>query len=437
MRRATLLMPVIVAAVAALAGCTIHQSDPPPLTGPSELGLSLGMTATPDAINRDGGSQSSILVTAHDASGQPISGLTLRLDVEAGGFAVTNSFGTLSATTIVTGADGSARAVYTAPSAPAPGTVVSTNSVTIVASPIGTNASTSVTRSAQIRLMPIGAIVPGGPIPFVDFTFAPQAPTANSPVLFDGSPSCAQPVDTNRLCAAPSSDITSFSWQFSDGGTASGRNVTHSFGLAQTYSATLTVTNSNGVSNSTTKTITVGGGIPPNGDFSFSPTAPNVGDTVQFNAEGVRAAPGHTIVQYSWNFGDPTSGASNSAAGSVATHAFSAAGTYNVVLTVRDDADQKATLTHAVVVGSGKPVAVLAISKTGGNSISGDGSGSSTTGSATITTYAFTWGDSNSDTGSAAVVAHTYGSPGTYTVRLTVTDSLGRTDTTTQSVTVP
>jgi len=285
--------------------------------------------------------------------------------------------------------------------------------------------------------MPVGAIIPVSQAPLAQFTVSPAAPTANSPVIFDASSSCAIQLQ-NNVCTASPSSIASILWTFSDGGSATGTLATHTFATAGTFSVTLLVTNVDGVSSQpTTKAITVGLGAPPGGDFSFSPNSPNVGDTVQFDAEAVRAAPGHTIVQYSWNFGDPASGASNSASGSVVTHAFSAAATYNVVLTVRDDADQKTTITKAVAVGSGKPTAVLAISKTGGNSISGDGSGSSASGSATITTYAFTWGDGGSDTGSAAVVPHTYGAGGTYTVRLTVTDSLGRTGTTTQSVTVP
>jgi hypothetical protein len=58
----------------------------------------------------------------------------------------------------------------------------------------------------------------------------------------------------------------------------------------------------------------------------------------------------------------------------------------------------------------------------------------------TISTYTFTWGDvpaTQTGPGAASTATKTYGLAGTFTVRLTVVDSLGRTGTTTQSITVP
>jgi hypothetical protein len=55
---------------------------------------------------------------------------------------------------------------------------------------------------------------------------------------------------------------------------------------------------------------------------------------------------------------------------------------------------------------------------------------------ATITNYAFDFGDSNSDAGSGTAFAHTYAGPGTYTVTLIVTNSRGLIDTFVQDITV-
>lgn len=63
-----------------------------------------------------------------------------------------------------------------------------------------------------------------------------------------------------------------------------------------------------------------------------------------------------------------------------------------------------------------------------------DGSSSSPTAGASISTYAWSFGDSTS--GSGVSPAHTYAAAGTYTVQLTVTDSAGGVGTTTRSVTV-
>lgn len=66
--------------------------------------------------------------------------------------------------------------------------------------------------------------------------------------------------------------------------------------------------------------------------------------------------------------------------------------------------------------------------------VSVDGTGSSAVSPATLSSYAWDWGDGNTDTGSTA--SHAYASGGTYLVALTVTDSAGQTGSVTQSVTV-
>ena len=49
---------VLVLMMAAIAaGCTMTDTDPPPLAGPSEMSLSLAITANPDVLSLDGSSQ--------------------------------------------------------------------------------------------------------------------------------------------------------------------------------------------------------------------------------------------------------------------------------------------------------------------------------------------------------------------------------------------
>src|SRR5258708_963418 len=115
MRTRTFFRYVLLALALAAVACTVHQQGTPSLTGPSEFALSVSVTALPDTINQDGGSQSSIRVTAHGPQGQPLAGQTLRIDILVNGSQV--DFGTLSARTIVTGSDRTGVAGYTAPSA--------------------------------------------------------------------------------------------------------------------------------------------------------------------------------------------------------------------------------------------------------------------------------------------------------------------------------
>ena len=55
-----------------------------------------------------------------------------------------------------------------------------------------------------------------------------------------------------------------------------------------------------------------------------------------------------TIVSYSWDFGDGSTGT-----GRTALHVYSAPGQYQVRLTVTDDAGQSASLTRQLQVGGG------------------------------------------------------------------------------------
>ncbi len=164
----------------------------------------------------------------------------------------------------------------------------------------------------------------------------------------------------------------------------------------------------------------------------FSPSSPLVGQQVNFSADSSKAAIGHTITQYSWNWGDGTPASS----GLTQTHTFSAVGSYNVILSIADDTGQKAVVTHPVSIGStnapsanftftpGSPVPV-------GTFVTFDGVSSTAAGGATIVSYQWNFGDSTTAVTSAPVtsVAHKYVLTGSYTVTLTVTDSLNRTST--------
>src|ERR1043165_8371466 len=105
-----------IVAAAALSACTVKQTEAPPVSGPSALALSVSIAATPDSILQDGASQSSVVVNAYGPDGRPRNGLAVRLSMVVNG--VPQDFGTLSARTVVTGSDGKATTVYTAPPAP-------------------------------------------------------------------------------------------------------------------------------------------------------------------------------------------------------------------------------------------------------------------------------------------------------------------------------
>jgi PKD repeat protein len=419
--------------------CTVHKADTPTLSGPSDFALSLSVVASPDAISQDGGSQSSIRVTARGPDGKGVVGLSLRMDMRVNG--VAQDFGALSARNIVTGSDGTASVVYTAPPA-APGGITGTcaslpgTCVTIVATPLGTDFSAAVTRSVEIRLVPIGVILPPADTPTAQFTVSPASPSAHSPAAFDASASCGGRADTNG-CLPSNNVIVSYSWSFGDGTTGSGKTTTHSYPAPGPYNVTLTVTNDRGLAASTNQQITVGAGTPPSAGFVFGPTPANVGQEVFFDASQSVAAPGHTIVLYKWNFGDGTLKDRTTA---TTQHDWTSPGTFAVRLTVVDEAGQEATVTQTITIGAGSPTATFTVSKIG-LTVTADASASSASPGSTIASYAWLWGDGQSSSGTVAT--HTYPAPvppatsGTFTITLTVTDNLGRTGRATQNVTIP
>jgi PKD repeat protein len=429
-------------AAVALAGCTVHQTEAPGLAGPSDLALSIRVSALPDSISQDGGSQSSIQVTAIGPDGKPKSGLPIRLDMFVNG--VGQDYGTLSARTMVTNSSGVATVVYTAPPTPVGGLFgtcqgLPGNCVQIIASASGSGFETSSPETVTIRLVPPGVILPPASTPTALFTFSPSTASANAPVAFDATSSCAGQAGAQGAGCLPSNNVlTGFSWSFGDGQSGSGATTSHTFTSAGTYNVTLTVTNDRGLKASTTKVVTVGAGSAPAAAFVFSPTPVVANVETFFDASASRPAPGHTIVSYSWNWGDGDPVSTRSIP--LEAHDFGAAGTYIVVLTVTDEAGQQGTTTQSVTVTSGAPTAVFTtlVTDAATHTIQADGSGSTASGSATIVTYTFTWGDGTTTTGSNPVQSHSYAATNSYPVRLTVVDSLGRTSSSPPaSVTVP
>src|SRR5262245_20027049 len=88
-----------------LTACTVHRTEARPTAGPSDLAHSSRIDALPDSIGQDGGSQSSIRITAIGPDGRPDAGVSFRVDMAVDGpqGLVAQDFGALSARTVVTG----------------------------------------------------------------------------------------------------------------------------------------------------------------------------------------------------------------------------------------------------------------------------------------------------------------------------------------------
>jgi hypothetical protein len=193
-------------------GCTLEDGAGPAPTGPSEFGLSVTLSATPDQLPRDGSSQASVRVVVRDDRGRPKAGQRLTLVASPGS-------ATLSQSDVTTDSTGSASVTVTAPPSSALG-----NIITIGAIPVGVDfANTSPARTVSIALLGVSNIQ----APMPSFDWLPSSPEANQSVRFDASAT----IDEQQACL----DACTYSWDFGDGSTASGRIVNHTFTAARTY----------------------------------------------------------------------------------------------------------------------------------------------------------------------------------------------------------
>jgi PKD repeat protein len=412
---------LVAIAVATGAGCTVKKQDAPELSGPSELGTSLTMYASPDTLRQDGSSQSQIIVQAQGSNGAALKSLPVRLDITVDGTVV--DYGQLSGKNLVTGSDGRAIATYTSP--PAPADSVDTQTVVqISATPVGTDYGNALARYVSIRLVPAGVILAPNGTPTAKFTYSPSAPVTKSDVTFDGS-----------LSADSDGSIASYAWNFGDGSQGSGVLVKHTYSSAGSYSVTLTVTDDRGLSASVSQSITVSTTSNPTASFVFSPSSPRINDKVYFNAGSSTAATGRSIVRYDWDYG---SGRQDS--GILVWQVYTAPGSYVVQLTVTDDAGKTGTVSKTVAVASAGLTADFTFSPTtpaNGNTVYFDASAS--TGTNAISSYTWNFGDGSS--GSGVAPNHLFPCTGatssvSFVVRLTITDSIGASATTTNTVPV-
>ena len=193
--------------------------------------------------------------------------------------------------------------------------------------------------------------------------------------------------------------------------------------------------------NAATRTATVrltppGVVFPPanlNPQFTVSPASPTEDQSALFDASTSTATAG--ISSFTWSFGDGTSGS-----GQTTSKTFADPGNFTVALTITDVFGRSATTTRLVSVQQGTaPTPSFVFSPTDpriNQAVNFNASASTAAAGRRIVLYRWDFGDQNSEETSSPTASHSYASPRTYTVTLTVVDDTGRTGTTSQEVTV-
>ena len=223
--------------------------------------------------------------------------------------------------------------------------------------------------------------------------------------------------------------ITSYAWDFGDGNSSSSPNPTYSYSIPGSYTATLTVADSEGETDSSALSVTADAipNVAPTAVVAAVPLSVRQGLPVSFSSLGSGDSDG-TITSYDWDFGDgDTSAIANP------THTYALAGSFVATLTLTDNAGGVATATTTVTVTPNlAPTASAVATPTSGKEpvlVSFSSSGS-TDSDGTIASYNWDFGDGSANKTTASAT-HTYGSAGSFTATLTVTDDFGATDTST------
>lgn len=169
-----------------------------------------------------------------------------------------------------------------------------------------------------------------GPPPVADFTHDEEEIDAGEEVRF-----------TDRS-TDPNDTVDAQTWYFSDGGEATGANVTHTFDEPGNHEVSLVVTDAEGNRNLTRRPLEVEPAGPV-ASTRLAPRNPHAGEPVYFNSTS--GEPDENLT-YDWRFGDGAT-----ASGRNVTHRYAEAGTYQVRLTVTDAQGRSDTGSGNITVG--------------------------------------------------------------------------------------
>lgn len=151
-------------------------------------------------------------------------------------------------------------------------------------------------------------------------------------------------INFTDLSTSTAGAISSWAWDFGDGGTSSAQNPSHTYAIPGFYTVTLMVTSANGCKNTAVKAsyIRVLSGIAT--DFTYSAfSSCKAPFTISFQNQS--AGPGN--ISYNWDFGNgQTSTAANP------TAVYNSAGTYTVSLNAQSDLGCTGSIQHTITITS-------------------------------------------------------------------------------------
>jgi PKD repeat protein len=261
--------------------------------------------------------------------------------------------------------------------------------------------------------------------PVADFVVSPPTPVVGETVTFDQT---ADDPDPDDLTNPSNGVVTKYEWDLDGDGTfaeqgETGPRVQATYTGPGTKSVKLRVSDGGGARHEVTKSFGVASTRPAAG-LSFSPQDPLSGQTVSF-ASTARATAGNAITAVEWDFDYDQRTFTPDAAGDPVNHAFPAHGLKTVAIRVTETGGGFDIATATVRVNA-PPRASFAAAP--GTPLTDDTvtlSSTSEDPDGPITQAWDTDDDGQFDDATGAVASRRFTAPGSYTVRLRVTDDRG------------
>jgi PKD repeat protein len=241
------------------------------------------------------------------------------------------------------------------------------------------------------------------------------------------APTCSgDSVHFTDLSSTPHGTIHTWVWTFGDGGQRTitfpaNPSVSHKYTAGGTYTVTLTITTSDGCTNTVSMPVVIQSA--PTANFTYGTTR-CTGQNVQFT-DLSQPVGGNPITQWSWNFGDPTSGGSNLSNAQNPTHAFTHSGPFWVKLMVTNSVGCTAKDSMAVTINAGPTAKFIADTACVGSLT--QFTDQSIPNAPSISSWVWDFGEPSSNNNSSTLQnpTHSYLTPGLFSVTLTVTNSNG------------
>src|SRR5437773_2553262 len=251
-----------------------------------------------------------------------------------------------------------------------------------------------------------------------------NAPPLIVVVTASGSSEVGVAVNLTATASGGTQPYVSFVWDFGDGSTGSGNSAAHVYTASGTYSVTVTVKDSAGITaTSSSYSVAVSARL----QVSSVHAVPNPSEAGYSISLSATTSGGVSPVSCNWNFGD----GSPSSSGCSITHVYANAANYTATVTATDNLGVTATNSIIITVN---PKLTVAVSTSTPNPVVGQSLTFTATTANGVGLATCSWNFGDGSTGSGCSKTHAYNTQGTFTAKVTATDALSVTAT--ASVTV-